>query len=188
MTDKHTPTPWYSSGENITGMITIYNDYDHEVFEIDIYNDNLENNINFMLKAVNSHEANKALESEIEALKSHNEELEKENKELREEACLVHFIDEKYEWSKKTFGEGYRVDALIAHIQKELEEIQKSPKDISEWIDVILLALDGASRAGFSGAQIVSEIFKKQTINQSRQWPDHKSIPEGQPIEHVRQP
>lgn len=57
---------------------------------------------------------------------------------------------------------------------------------LSEWIDVAILALDGAWRAGYSPSEIISALVAKQTKNESRQWPDWRTAPTDKAIEHVR--
>lgn len=98
---------------------------------------------------------------------------------------IEHLIRQKT-WSERTFGPGQRTEMVIAHIRKELDEIQGSPDDIFEWVDVVLLALDGAWRAGFSPTQIAHTIDRKQTINEARDWPDWRLQKNNQPIEHIK--
>lgn len=87
-------------------------------------------------------------------------------------------------WSRATFGEGKRTLGVLDHIQKELKEIRMKPDDLSEWVDVITLAFDGASRAGYSWDDIVREMNRKQTVNFLRKWPAPTS--EDVAVEHVR--
>jgi hypothetical protein len=90
------------------------------------------------------------------------------------------------EWSRRTFGPGTRAQGVIDHIRKELREIEADPGDIVEWIDVVILALDGAWRAGFSAEEIAAALEAKQRKNFARQWPDWRSAPPDKAIEHVR--
>lgn len=99
---------------------------------------------------------------------------------------LIEHIWQQREWSRKTFGEGARTDTVIAHIRKELDEILQNPHDPMEWADIILLALDGAWRAGHEPEQIARAIRDKQKINEKRKWPAPNTVPEGEPIEHIR--
>jgi hypothetical protein len=50
-------------------------------------------------------------------------------------------------WSIKVFPE-YHTMGIIGHNHLELIEIGQAPSDLSEWIDVIILAVDGAWRRG----------------------------------------
>lgn len=102
---------------------------------------------------------------------------------------LVIDVDHLYrqrEWSERTFGPGLRTKGVVDHIRKELKEIEDNPTDLSEWVDVIILSLDGAWRAGYSPAEIISGIKAKQMINENRKWPDWKTSSEDEAIEHVR--
>lgn len=90
-------------------------------------------------------------------------------------------------WSERTFGPGSRAKGVVAHIRKELAEIEANPSDLEEWIDVVILALDGAWRTGATPEQIVTTWDAKQTKNESRQWPDWRTRGEDEAIEHVRE-
>lgn len=90
------------------------------------------------------------------------------------------------EWSGRTFGPGPRTQGVVAHIRKELDEVLADPTDLTEWIDVAILALDGAWRAGATPDQIIATLVAKQTRNEGRRWPDWRTASEDQPIEHVR--
>jgi uncharacterized NAD(P)/FAD-binding protein YdhS len=92
-------------------------------------------------------------------------------------------------WSTQTFGPGRHTKGIIEHIRKELEEIEAEPLDLSEWVDVIILALDGAWRAGHEPQQIISAIQAKQWLNEQRRWPDWRCFGEDREdhaIEHLR--
>ena len=98
---------------------------------------------------------------------------------------LTTYIVRQIDWSRRTFGPGERTSGVIKHIQKELQEIQANPKDIYEWVDVIILALDGAWRAGHSAEEIALALHDKQEINFGREWPDWRQFGD-EPIEHIR--
>ena len=98
---------------------------------------------------------------------------------------LANFINDKLKWSIKTFGPGLRTRGLCQHIKKELNEILESPTDIEEWVDVILLAIDGAGRAGHDGYAIMTALETKQAKNVKRSWPDEWP-PQDEAAEHVR--
>lgn len=57
---------------------------------------------------------------------------------------LEEYIEDQKEWSWATFGSGYRTEGVLKHIESELMEIREAPKDVTEWCDVVILALDGA--------------------------------------------
>lgn len=96
---------------------------------------------------------------------------------------LVDYIEIQREWSGVVFGEGRRTAGLIEHIRLELGEIEDAPEDVMEWVDVIILALDGAWRTGCAPAEIARAMAQKQVTNIQRKWPE--SSREGEAIEHI---
>lgn len=94
-------------------------------------------------------------------------------------------ITDQKRWSLRTFGPGKRTLGITRHIEKELMEIRANPDDLEEWVDVILLAIDGYWRAG--GEDLVLDLYTKQYKNFNRSYPP-VGVPEDQPIEHLREP
>jgi hypothetical protein len=90
------------------------------------------------------------------------------------------------EFSLATFGPGSRLHGVLDHIRKELGEIEADPTDLGEWVDVIILAFDGAWRAGWEPQDIIDAIKAKQSRNEARSWPDWRTQPSDRAIEHVR--
>lgn len=97
----------------------------------------------------------------------------------------AHFARQR-EWSEKTFGPGVRTQGVLNHIRKELKEVEEDPSDITEWIDIAILAFDGAWRNGATPQQIIDTLLAKQARNELRSWPDWREFPEDQAIEHIR--
>ena len=95
-------------------------------------------------------------------------------------------IDRQRCFTEATFGPGLRTKGVVDHIRKELKEILDDPKDLEEWVDVIILGFDGAWRTGASSQEIIDAIKAKQTKNELRQWPDWETVGQDQAIEHVR--
>jgi hypothetical protein len=89
-------------------------------------------------------------------------------------------------FSERTFGPGPRTAGIIDHIRKELVEVEAKPYDLSEWMDVVILALDGAWRHGAQPEDIVAALVAKQDKNESRVWPDWRNAPTDKAIEHDR--
>lgn len=100
---------------------------------------------------------------------------------------LIHHIYRQRAFSRATFGPGARTAGVCDHIRKELHEIEKDPYDLHEWVDVILLALDGAWRCGASPEAIANAIASKQDQNEKRNWPDWRTQPLDKAIEHVKE-
>jgi hypothetical protein len=98
---------------------------------------------------------------------------------------LAHLYRQR-SFSEATFGPGERSRGVVDHIQKELSEVLASPYDLEEWVDVAILALDGAWRAGYTPQEIIDCLVYKQTKNESRQWPDWRTAEPGKAIEHIK--
>lgn len=98
------------------------------------------------------------------------------------------YVNRHFSWSFRTFGPAANTESICSHIEHELEEIRKSPKDLEEWIDIIILGLDGALRCQGIGKVVADDIRDalelKLNKNKSRTW----IIPEDptKPIEHDR--
>lgn len=99
---------------------------------------------------------------------------------------LIEHLYRQKMFSERTFGPGDRTEGVCDHIAKELVEIKESNGRLDEWVDVVLLALDGAWRSGYTPAQIAAAIEAKQTKNEGRTWPDWRTAEPGKAIEHVR--
>lgn len=95
-------------------------------------------------------------------------------------------LERQRQWSRATFGPGTRLRGVLDHIRKELQEIEDDPADVTEWIDVVILALDGAWRAGWEPQQIIDALIAKQSRNEGRVWPDWRAMSEDHAIEHDR--
>jgi hypothetical protein len=107
-------------------------------------------------------------------------------------------------FSHATFGPGERTQGVIDHIRKELIEVENSNGSALEWVDIVILALDGLTRELMytSGvghdlplrhpdpagrAELACQmILHKQAINEARDWPDWRKAPAGRAIEHDR--
>jgi hypothetical protein len=104
---------------------------------------------------------------------------------MSEAIDVVHLARQR-EWSRQTFGPGDRAKGVVDHIRKELAEIEADPTDLGEWVDVVILALDGAWRSGHEPHEIIGAIKAKQARNEARVWPDWRTAPANKAIEHDR--
>ena len=102
-------------------------------------------------------------------------------------------------WSHATFGPGQRLEGLLDHLRKELVEVEESNGSPEEWVDVVILALDGLTRSiiftdsidhradpEFSSQQACTLIKVKQSRNEAREWPDFRVADKNKAIEHVK--
>jgi hypothetical protein len=99
---------------------------------------------------------------------------------------LLDHLHRQRAFSERTFGPGARTRGVVDHIRKELDEILAAPADVSEWIDVVILAFDGAWRSGATPAEIVAALRAKQAKNEARKWPDWRAADPTKAIEHDR--
>lgn len=106
--------------------------------------------------------------------------------EKRHAAIDVAHLERQRSFSIATFGPGRRTEGIIDHISKEFAEILADPDDVKEWIDVVILGLDGAWRTGASPEHIIAGIIAKQTKNEGRVWPDWRTADTTKSIEHDR--
>ena len=100
---------------------------------------------------------------------------------------LEKHLKRQQDFTVKTFGPGERTTGILKHIEDELKEVAQAPNDISEWIDIVILAFDGAMRVGFTPQQLENALEAKQTKNEGRTWPDWRDVPHGEPIQHVKE-
>jgi hypothetical protein len=102
---------------------------------------------------------------------------------------FVDHLRNQHEFSQKAFGPGERTEGVLKHIESEIEEVRQCKGEIvSEWIDIILLAMDGALRKGFTPTEIDSALESKLLKNTKRSWPDWKELTPDQlnnPINHI---
>ena len=100
-------------------------------------------------------------------------------------------------FSHSTFGPGTRTAGVIDHIRKELVEVEAAGGSSDEWVDVVILALDGLTRqlAYCNGDRAQPEavveaacsmILCKQSRNEARNWPDWRTQSPDKAIERVR--
>ncbi len=73
-------------------------------------------------------------------------------------------LERQRAFSENTFGPGQRTAGVIAHIRKELDEIEADPADTIEWVDVMLLSLDGTWRAGHDAAAATAAMDGSQVL------------------------
>ena len=107
-------------------------------------------------------------------------------------------------FSRATFGPGPRTAGVIDHIRKELVEVEQAGGSPDEWVDVVILALDGLTRSVWATSRmnnhaapyslsaddaarcVAALIVRKQAKNERRDWPDWRGASADKAIEHVR--
>lgn len=113
-------------------------------------------------------------------------------------------------FSRATFGPTPRTEGVLDHMTKEIEEVRKAASHderTKEWVDLVILALDGLTRELWYGdyanvgglsryddhftsteiADLAVYVIKaKQAKNERRDWPDWRTADPDKAIEHVR--
>lgn len=99
------------------------------------------------------------------------------------------FVEKKMAHSYATWPE-QSLKGVLAHARKECDEIEQEINnpdglvDASEWVDLLLLSIDGAIRSGLSSSDLIRELERKHQINTLRKWP--KPASPDHPGEHER--
>jgi hypothetical protein len=99
------------------------------------------------------------------------------------------YLRRHVEWGHATFGspaDGRGPLGPLDHLKKEIVEITEDPTDLKEWIDAIILSIDGFLRAGGKLTMVLPMLLHKQSVNALRDWPDWKTADPNKAIEHVR--
>jgi hypothetical protein len=99
---------------------------------------------------------------------------------------IAEYIRRQVGWSRVAFGPGRRTEGILKHIAKEIEEVREAPLS-TEWIDIMILAFDGAWRAGYTPEQIEEALIAKQKINAGRRWPDWRTLSQDEPSLHIKE-
>ena len=97
---------------------------------------------------------------------------------------LRRYAEDQSVWSQQQFGPGRRTVGLTAHIVKECQEVREDPDDAREWIDIIILAIEGFLRHGGKASDLGEMLEDKQRTNFERAWP--AAGPETEPVEHLK--
>jgi hypothetical protein len=84
---------------------------------------------------------------------------------------IAGYLARQMSFSLATFGPGRRTIGVTRHIEKECEEIRAKPEDVEEWIDIIILGMDGYWRAGGTPETLMIDLERKATKNRGRKWP-----------------
>ena len=107
---------------------------------------------------------------------------------------LIEHLVDQIGWSHETFGPGMRTEGVLDHMRKEMIEVADDPRDLEEWIDLVMLAMDGAWRCMEGGtlkpeirAEKVRDALRAKLLkNKQRAWPDWRTADPNKAIEHKR--
>ncbi len=82
---------------------------------------------------------------------------------------LAAHLERQRAFSLRTFGPGERTAGVCNHMRKELAEITADPDDVVEYADMVILAFDGAMRAGHAPRDLAIAFLRQL------EWPGHRS-------------
>jgi hypothetical protein len=109
-----------------------------------------------------------------------------------------HYLIRKIQWSIKTFGQGKRTNGVLQHISREIEEVKGSNGSAKEWVDLVILSLDGLCRELVYNKPGMSEVaasnaaitllMEKQLENEAREWPPVDEANQDVAIAHLKEP
>ena len=85
-------------------------------------------------------------------------------------------------WTAEQFA-GQPLSGKFAHLRKEINELEKEPKDVMEYADCYMLLIDIAGKNGVFLSDIHRAAGEKLEINKCRDWGKPNS--DGS-VEHVR--
>ena len=85
-------------------------------------------------------------------------------------------------WTEKQFPQR-TLQSILAHLRKEISELEESPDDIMEFADCFMLLCDAASYQNIAMSDIWRAMGEKLQINKNRKWGKPNS--EGF-VEHIR--
>jgi hypothetical protein len=81
------------------------------------------------------------------------------------------YLARHWAWSLGAFGPGRQTAGILEHLGKEIAEISAKPDDLTEWVDVMILAFDGYLRHGGTVEGLMRDLEAKQAENFARRWP-----------------
>lgn len=96
---------------------------------------------------------------------------------------LQELQDDIAQWSDQTFGSHCRLQGMLAHLRKEVQELSDHPDDTAELADCFMLLLDISRSMNVDTHQLIQETRNKLEINKQRRWGEPG--PDGE-VEHLR--
>lgn len=97
------------------------------------------------------------------------------------------FLERQKDITQRAFGPGSRMNAILDHMLKEMGEVRDSGGETLEWIDLVILALDGAVRSCDGDIELVlNSLEYKLMVIHRRKYPDWRTANPDKAIEHIR--
>lgn len=99
---------------------------------------------------------------------------------------LGRFLADIMAWQHETFGPHQTLEGIRDHMRKEVKEIEDSPADRTEPIDLIMLGISYLRRLGLDAAEVVALWQQRMVALKRRSWPDWRTADLDKAIEHLR--
>lgn len=96
------------------------------------------------------------------------------------------FWDQCTTWQQETLGNRGSKGPL-AHLAKEVVEIQNNPRDLEEYADAVFMIINALYNEGFTFWDLLQACWKKLEINKLRSWPKPSADNLDKPIEHIKE-
>jgi hypothetical protein len=85
-------------------------------------------------------------------------------------SAIQQLQNELCDWADKTFGINRTASPVIAHLIREVYELEETPEDIMEYADCFILLLQAAKLSGYDTDDLIRASFAKMEINKNRKW------------------
>lgn len=106
---------------------------------------------------------------------------------IRKELIEVATAHKDFLRARMAFKDQWDACANPGKLHAMLDDVRaKHLAELSEWVDLVILAFDGALRSGADPQEILDAVRDKQVRNEARRWPDWRTMSEDEAIEHVR--
>lgn len=82
---------------------------------------------------------------------------------------LLAIIEQQESFQTEKFP-NHKLEGILKHLKREVDEIEKEPKDIIEWADALILYIGAMRTAGIEIYDVIKAVEIKQDINKKREW------------------
>lgn len=88
-------------------------------------------------------------------------------------------FDDVKRFNEYFFGAGHaQLDGILNHLIEECGEVRRTPEDIDEYADLLILTFAAAHRGGITWKQLIRQARQKMAENWKREWqkPDKDGV------------
>lgn len=99
---------------------------------------------------------------------------------------LIKALKRQFEFSQRVFGAGPKTEQILRHISRQSVDTIARGNPTEEWVDIMILAMDGALRSGSTPYEIAGLLEYKMTVNEAREWPKLEDQVMDEPVHHIK--